>query len=103
MDDAIARSYQVPIEPEFEVENGSIEPHLTKALRSASNGRIKIAVLPDDSVPSALFKQNAIKRACTPNAYKVHTLVAQLGAVRVYVKDERGKAAIVVTREVLSP
>jgi hypothetical protein len=80
---------------EFEIEGCDGE------VQHASNGRIGVTVYPDGR--SRLRKRNAIKRAGTPQAYKVQWLYAELDGVRVYVKDDGPRVSVVVTKQDLYP
>jgi hypothetical protein len=48
-------------------------------------------------------KRNAIKSACTPQAYKEHWLYGELDGVRCYVKDDNGHIRIIMTKQDLYP
>lgn len=94
---------------EFEIEVGAAD-----APWSASNGRVGLTVVPDrhathdghrlaDGRPVLIHKTNAIKRACTPDAYKVQWAVGRLNGVRIYVQEAGGQVNILVTSKDLNP
>ncbi|MFQ6016769.1 MAG: hypothetical protein ACE5KF_01110 [Kiloniellaceae bacterium] len=90
-----------PGQAEFEIEiGGEAEPW------HASNGRVAVTVFPSENGgqpskmlngrPALLWKQNAIKNACTPRAVKEQWLIAELDGVFVHVHEKDGQVSVVV-------
>ena len=93
----------------FEIEIGRPE-----APWHANGARVGLTVVPDpdarhegprlaDGRPVLIHKTNAIKRACTPDAYMLQWAVGRLNGVRVYVQDQDGQVTVVVTTKDLNP
>jgi hypothetical protein len=82
------------------------------AEQTGSNGHVSMTVLPDGpafkkedgDTDSRMRKRYAIKKACTPAAYKVCWLYGELDGVRCYLKqDEDGQIHAVLTKQDLYP
>jgi hypothetical protein len=86
---------------DFEIEpGGKGEPW------HAGNGRVGVTVYASacntapgktlGGVPALIFKDNRIRNACTPAAYREQTLIAELNGVFVHVMQRDGTAHVVV-------
>lgn len=78
----------------FEIRRDGAEQH-------AAAAGIAVSLLGDGE--GRLFKRNAIKQACTPQARKVQWLVAELDGVFTYIHAEAGTVSVVVSRRELYP
>ncbi len=76
---------------EFEIEGFDGE------VQTASNGIVSCTLYPADSV-TKMRKRNFIKRAGSPQAYKVQWLYAEIDGVRLYV-DLAGQNALLSCRK----
>jgi hypothetical protein len=72
------------------------------AKQIGSNGRVALTLYPDHK-NSRMRKRNAIKKACSPKAYKVQWLYGELDGVRCYVRTEDDFVSIVMTKQDLYP